>query len=70
MQMRFENRCGGRDLGQEIMAWSGFAFLYDTYAGFNNINQQRAIRLRDAFRSSGCSLEVTSHASNAADFYL
>lgn len=69
MQMRFENRCGGRYLGQEIMAWSGFGHLYDTGIGFDGTNQERANRLVDAFRNSSCSLEVIAHADKAAESY-
>ncbi|WP_066412880.1 hypothetical protein [Sutcliffiella cohnii] len=69
MQMRFENRCGGRYLGQEIMAWSGFGHLYDTGIGFNGTNQEKSNRLMNAFRRSSCSLEVKSHANRAAESY-
>ncbi|RLL41097.1 hypothetical protein D8M04_17790 [Oceanobacillus piezotolerans] len=68
-QMTFESQCGGRFLGQEIMAWSGFAHLYDIHTGFEGINQERVNRLREAFKMSSCSLEVIAHADKAAESY-
>ena len=64
----FEHQCGGRLLGQEVMAWSGFATLYSTQVGFEN-NRPAAKRLVQAFAASMCSLEVKSHARAAALSY-
>ncbi len=65
----FEHQCGGRCFGQEVMAWSGFGALYSTQNGFGN-NQPLAEKLAEAFKESGCSVEVISMARNAAASYL
>lgn len=69
-QLTFEANCGGRYLGQEVMAWSGFAQLYDTISGFTAENKEKAIRLKEAFQASHCSLEVISIAEEAAKSYI
>jgi hypothetical protein len=70
-QLTFEHRCGGRHLGQEIMAWSGFGLLYDVYAGFEGENREKALMLKEAFEKSYCSIEVIARAKEAAKaFYL
>jgi len=65
----FENKCGGRYEGQEVMAWSGFATLYSTEEGFGE-NQPLAEKLAEAFKKSGCSLEVKFAANKAIESYL
>jgi hypothetical protein len=70
-QLTFEHRCGGRHLGQEIMAWSGFGLLYDAGVGFEGENREKALMLKEAFQKSYCSWEVISVAEKAAKaFYL
>lgn len=65
----FERQCGGRDFGQEVMAWSGFGYLYSTQTGFEE-NAQAAKKLAEAFEHSMVSLEVKSMARDAAKSYL
>jgi hypothetical protein len=64
----FEHECGGRGLGQEVMAWSGFGVLYSVQAGFAD-NRVLARQLVDAFAKSTCSLDVKSKARDAALSY-
>ncbi len=64
----FEHRCGGRDLGQEIMAFSGFGALYNRRTGFEG-TRELAKKLAEAFEGSGVSLEVKSLANKAAKSY-
>ncbi|MRX74099.1 hypothetical protein GJU40_18405 [Bacillus lacus] len=66
-QTVFEDRCGGKTLGREVMAYSGYGYLYSANQGFENDHQAR--RLRQAFPSSTCSLEVKAAALKAADVY-
>jgi hypothetical protein len=67
-QMWFEQNCGGRWVGQEIMVVSGLAGLYSTATGFD-CNEPRARLLYDAFQSSLCSVEVKSIAQEVARSY-
>lgn len=69
-QFTFENECGYRHTGQEVMAWSGFALLYDVQPGFTEDNRIKAERLREAFRICRCSFEVKAMADDAAVSYL
>jgi hypothetical protein len=64
----FEKQCGGREEGQEIMAWSGFGTLYGG-GGFTDQNRKLAIKLVKAFAASTCSAEVKSCAKSAARSY-
>ena len=66
----FEHQCGGRSLGQEVMAWSGFGALYSTRVGFED-NLALAKKLATAFANSSCSVEVKGQAARAAvSFHL
>jgi hypothetical protein len=67
-QFWFEKNCGGRFPGQEVMAWSGFGYLYRTSDGFGE-REEQAVKLQQAFKNSMCSLEVKSHAKKAAGSY-
>jgi hypothetical protein len=67
-QTWFEINCGGRYEGQEVMAWSAFAILYSTDAGFDG-REKEAKKLLAAFLASPCSLEVHGHARSAAASY-
>lgn len=65
----FEDRFGGRLLGQEVMAWSAIACLYTTQAGFTDENRARAIKVVKAFAKSMVSLEVKFAMRAAAKSY-
>jgi hypothetical protein len=67
-QLWFEQNCGGRWDGQEIMVVSGLVGLYSTQVGFED-NLPRARLLYDAFQSSYCSVEVKSIAEEVARSY-
>jgi hypothetical protein len=70
-QLSFEHNCGGKHLGQEVMVWSGFGRLYDTYAGFEGENKEKALMLKEAFKKSMCSFEVKDVVKSATNaFYL
>lgn len=64
----FESNCGGRLLGQEIMAWSAFGYFYSTDSGYGE-NEEKVKKLAESFQSSTCSGEVLSHAEDAAKLY-
>ncbi len=64
----FEQHCGGRWEGQEVMAWSGFALLYTTTGGFGD-NLPYAKKLAEAFEKSMCSIELKGGAKRAAKSY-
>ncbi|PGP49025.1 hypothetical protein B1R38_06050 [Bacillus cereus] len=68
-QSVFEQQCGGRHAGQEIMALTGFGLLYDEYTGFDGEKRVKALRLRDAFRKSHCSIEVEARANEAVELF-
>ena len=55
-------------LGESMMAWTAFAALYDTEAGWG-ANERRARELVDAFAVSNCTSEVKSEARSAAISY-
>jgi len=67
----FEHLCGGRSIGQEIMAWYGIAQYYSVEDGFGSEPDrlQNAKNVYEAFQRSGCSLEVKSAANDVAKFY-
>lgn len=54
--------------GETMMAWTAFANLYDTQAGWG-ANEQRALELIAAFARSNCSEEVKSEARSAVISY-
>jgi len=67
----FEHKCGGRHIGQEIMAWYGIAQYYRVEDGFGSEEDrlQSAKNVYEAFQRSSCSIEVKGAARNAAKFY-
>jgi len=67
-QLWFEHNCGGRTLGQEVMAISGIAQFYDIYVGFED-TFKKAQYVYEAFASSFCSLEVKYYARETAVEY-
>ncbi|HYT90564.1 MAG TPA: hypothetical protein VEL76_17790 [Gemmataceae bacterium] len=64
----FEEHCGTRWVGQEIMVLSGFGMLYTTETGFGG-NLERARLLYDAFMRSFCSIEAQAIAQKVAVSY-
>ena len=68
-QRRIENTCGtNRYLGKTIMAVSGFDYLYDEQAGFED-NLSLAAKLLKAFEQSMVSVEVKLMAKRAAALF-
>ena len=65
----FEVNCGGRRLGQEVMAVTGIAHLYSTEDGFGD-NQESAQQVSAAIQASTCSVEVKGVADRMAQLYL
>ena len=55
-------------LGESMMAWTAFANLYDTKAGWGR-NEKRALELYAAFARSNCTSEVKEEAKAAAISY-
>lgn len=68
-QFWFEGNCGGRWRGQEVMGWSGFAYL-DLYASEHGLGESLDLmeKTAKAFAESWCST-VLVHAEDAAKFY-
>ncbi|PEZ83085.1 hypothetical protein CN374_29210 [Bacillus cereus] len=67
LERRFINKFGGQDLGKEIMVQSGFAAIYKEYP--NGEDKRRFRRLKEAFRLSGCSLEVVERVEESASVF-
>lgn len=67
-QLQFESECGGRWMGQEIMAVVGIAQFYSTAVGFED-NLKKAKLVSNAFSRSFCSLEVKYYAKDISKYY-
>lgn len=67
-QMTFEHRCGGRWLGQEIMTVVGIGQFYSSEIGFDATIED-ALKVKDAFAQSYCSLEVKWHAERTSKIF-
>jgi hypothetical protein len=67
-QREFHRIFGNAAFGDNMMAWTGFAALYDTNGGFGQ-NLERARQLAEAFARSNCSEEVRSEARGAVISY-
>lgn len=67
-QMWFEQNCGGRSLGQEIMVIVGIAQFYRISDGFD-VRLPSAMRVYEAIQMSYCSLEVKHQAKRVAQVY-
>jgi len=69
-QIQFENQCGGRWLGQEIMVITGIGQFYSSEIGFD-ATYEDALKVMNAFAQSYCSIEVKWQAEKVAKiFYL
>lgn len=75
-QTTFERNCGGRAIGQEIMAITGIAQFYTTQYGFDvgyedeyDGRFERAQNVYISIKKSNCSLEVKFHADAVARSY-
>lgn len=64
-QLWFEENCGTRYVGQEVMGWVAIAQFYRGEDGFGP-RQGDAEFVLQAIRQSGCSVEVCGHAEAAA----
>lgn len=64
----FEHHCGGRRLGQEIMAYTAFATFYTVQSGWSE-SEHLGKKIAQAFADSYCSLEVKAAAREAAKSY-
>ena len=67
-QRDFHRIFGNTAFGDNMMAWTGFAALYDTNTGFG-ANIEKARQLAEAFSRSNCSEEVRSEARSAVISY-
>jgi hypothetical protein len=67
-QLQFEHRCGGRWIGQEIMALVGIGQYYSSEIGFD-ATLEDALKVKAAFARSYCSLEVKWHAEKAVKIF-
>lgn len=67
-QFWFEQNCGSRWVGQEIMVITGITQFYTTEHGFDK-NRDLAIKVYRAFMQSYCSLEVKGVAEDIAKRY-
>lgn len=61
----FEKQCGGRSMGQEVMAWTGIAYFHDAEEGFGD-DIEKARKVYDAMQLSHISIEAKVHAEKAA----
>lgn len=67
-QLDFEHQCGGRYLGREIMTIVGIGQFYSSELGFD-VTFEEAIKVKDAFAQSYCSLEVKWHAERTSKIF-
>ena len=67
-QLQFEHQCGGRWIGQEIMAIVGIGQFYSSEIGFDT-TMEDAVKVKNAFAQSYCSLEVKWHAEKAVNIF-
>lgn len=67
-QFEFEHQCGGRWIGQEIMAIVGIGQFYSSEIGFD-ATLEDAIKVKNAFAQSYCSLEVKWHAEKSVRIF-
>lgn len=75
-QFDFESKCGGKSVGQEIMAIIGIVQFYNINTGFepewnrpNDYRLRKALNVYRAFQSSTCSTEVKFAAKRIAKLY-
>ena len=68
-QLWFEQNCGGRWLGQEVMVTAGIAGFYDPSGGFDDESCRNALNVYHALKESRCSVEVKYHAEDIAKSY-
>lgn len=68
IQLQFEAQCGGRWIGQEIMAIVGIGQFYSSEIGFD-ATLDDALKVKNAFAQSYCSIEVKWHAENAVKLF-
>ena len=67
-QSWFEENCGSRWVGQEIMVVTGISQFYTTECGFDH-HEHLALKIYHAFMQSYCSLEVKGVAEDIAKSY-
>lgn len=67
-QLQFEHQCGGRWIGQEIMAIVGIGQFYSSEIGFE-ATLEDALKVKNAFAQSYCSLEVKFHAEKTVTIF-
>lgn len=67
-QFWFEENCGSRWVGQEIMVVTGITQFYTTERGFDK-DEHLALKIYHAFMQSYCSLEVKGVAEDIAKSY-
>lgn len=57
-QYQFEEECGGRWIGQEIMAWSAYTYLLKTFDNDEDLFNKNLKKLNNAFKNSFLSTEI------------
>lgn len=67
-QREFEQKCGGKTLGQEIMVAVGIVQFYRVQDGFGT-RIKSALHVYNAIKNSSCSLEVKGHNKRIAESY-
>lgn len=67
-QYWFENYCGGRWVGQEVMVIVGLTMFYTTRSGYGS-NYQKALFIYQSIMQSYCSVEVKNLAQKLAQDY-
>lgn len=67
-EIPFELECGGKRMGHQVMAWSGFAHIFSHRKYEDPTGMGR--KLLGAFRASLVSADIAKEAAEAAAFYL
>ena len=68
LQFRFERACGGRWTGQEVMAFTAYAYLYDTGDGLSEV-QGDLKKWKLAMSKASLSVEVKGHIRSVTSMY-
>jgi len=68
LQRRFELGCGGRWTGQEVMAFTAYAYLYDTGDGLSEVQKDLG-NWKTAMSKASLSVEVKGHIRSATRMY-
>lgn len=69
-ESEFNHKCGGRELGEELLAYVGIGQFYSYSPDFGlDANIEEVTKIKDAIEMSMCRFEVKAKAEGAAKFF-